>query len=195
MLVLDVLRNRTQVEKANGQMRRNVLSGDWIVVPRPAASARIRLLCFAHAGGTAQAFYPWPRLLPADVELCALQLPGRARRLLETPPTHMDAILGRLAADTDAVIVINLLPDLAVTPRFRGGAAAVVGRLSSEFNEALAEVAARHGAMVVDLYQASRREVPGHPELLALDGYHPSDLGYARWAELMWEAVQTRIRS
>ena len=108
---------------------------------------------------------------------------------------NMDAILGRLAADTDAVIVINLLPDLAVTPRFRGGAAAVVGRLSSEFNEALAEVAARHGAMVVDLYQASRREVPGHPELLALDGYHPSDLGYARWAELMWEAVQTRIRS
>ena len=56
---------------------------------------------------------------------------------------NMDAILGRLAADTDAVIVINLLPDLAVTPRFRGGAAAVVGRLSSEFNEALAEVAAR----------------------------------------------------
>lgn len=108
---------------------------------------------------------------------------------------NMEAILGRLAGETDAVIVINLLPDLAVTPRFRGETAALVGRLSTEFNDALAAVADRHGAIVVDLYAASRREVPGRPELLALDGYHPSDLGYARWAELMWEAVRTRIGS
>jgi acyl-CoA thioesterase-1 len=59
----------------------------------------------------------------------------------------------------------------------------------------VARVAKRHGALVVDLYEASRREVPGHPELLAADGYHPSDLGYARWAELMWEAVRTRLGS
>jgi acyl-CoA thioesterase-1 len=109
---------------------------------------------------------------------------------------NMEAILGRLAKETDAVIVVNLLPDLAVTPRFRGREMApVVGRLSTEFNEALARAAERHGAAVVDLYGASRREVPGHPELLARDGYHPSDLGYARWAELMWEAVRTRIGS
>jgi acyl-CoA thioesterase-1 len=108
---------------------------------------------------------------------------------------NMEAILGRLAGETDAVIVINLLPDLAVTPRFRGETAALVGRLSTEFNDALAAVADRHGAIVVDLYAASRREVPRRPELLALDGYHPSDLGYARWAELMWEAVRTRIGS
>lgn len=109
---------------------------------------------------------------------------------------NMDTILGRLAADTSAVIVVNLLPDLAVTPRFRARElASVVGRLSTEFNEALAGVAKRHGVAVVDLYAASRREVPGHPELLARDGYHPSDLGYARWAELMWEAVRPRIGS
>lgn len=109
---------------------------------------------------------------------------------------NMDTILGRLAADTSAVIVVNLLPDLAVTPRFRARElASVVGRLSTEFNEALASVAKRHGVAVVDLYAASRREVPGHPELLARDGYHPSDLGYARWAELMWEAVRPRIGS
>jgi len=48
---------------------------------------------------------------------------------------------------------------------------------------------------VVDLYGPSRREVPERPELVAADGYHPSDLGYARWAELMWDAVVTRIGS
>lgn len=116
---------------------------------------------------------------------------------VKTYAENMDTILGRLAQETDAVIVVNLLPDLAVTPRFRerGEVASIVGRLSTEFNDELARVAKRHGAAVVDLYRASRREVPGHPELLARDGYHPSDLGYARWAELMWEAVRTRIGS
>lgn len=109
---------------------------------------------------------------------------------------NMETILGRLARETDAVIVINLLPDLAVTPRFRAReVASIVGRLSTEFNDALAEIAERHGAIVVDLHAASRREVPGRPELVARDGYHPSDLGYARWAELMWDAVRPRIGS
>jgi lysophospholipase L1-like esterase len=109
---------------------------------------------------------------------------------------NLEAIIGRLAADTQAVVVVNLLPDLAVTPRFRNrDSAPLVGRLSAEFNDVVARVAKRHGALVVDLYEASRREVPGHPELLAADGYHPSDLGYARWAELMWEAVRTRLGS
>jgi len=109
---------------------------------------------------------------------------------------NMQTILGRLAAGTRAVIVVNLLPDLAVTPRFRGRPEeATVGRLSIEFNETLARAAGRYGAHVVDLYAASRREVPARPELVAGDGYHPSDLGYARWAELMWDAVRSRIRS
>ena len=120
-----------------------------------------------------------------------------SRVAVKTYADNMHTILGRLAKETDAVIVVNLLPDLAVTRRFRGRGevSSVVARLSTEFNDELARVAKRHGAALVDLYGASRREVPGHPELLARDGYHPSDLGYARWAELMWEAVRTRIGS
>jgi len=109
---------------------------------------------------------------------------------------NIDAIFGRLASQTRAVLVVNLLPDLAVTPRFRGREAeAVVGRRSIEFNAALTRLAKRHGVVIVDLYEPSRREVPARPELMAGDGYHPSDFGYARWAELMWDAVQSRIRS
>ena len=109
---------------------------------------------------------------------------------------NMDTILGRLVAGTQAVVVMNLLPDLAITPRFHGHEAeAIVGRRSIEFNAALKRLAKRHGVHVVDLYEASRREVPSRPELMAGDGYHPSDLGYARWAELMWDAVRSTIRS
>jgi len=109
---------------------------------------------------------------------------------------NIDTIFGRMASQTRAVLVVNLLPDLAVTPRFRGHEAeAAVGRRSIEFNAALTRLAKRHGVVIVDLYEPSRREVPARPELMAGDGYHPSDVGYARWAELMWDAVQGRIRS
>jgi lysophospholipase L1-like esterase len=107
---------------------------------------------------------------------------------------NVETIFRRLREETGAVIVVNLLPDLAVTPRFRGRPAEpAVGRLTVAFNEALGRQARRHGVEVVDLYEASRREVPARPALVAGDGYHPSDLGHARWAELLWAGVERRI--
>lgn len=107
---------------------------------------------------------------------------------------NVDRLLATLARRTRTVIVVSLLPDLAVTPRFSGSAAReAVGRQTVLFNEALRRQARAHGAALVDVYAASHEEVPRRPELMAGDGYHPSDHGYARWAELMWAAVESRI--
>jgi acyl-CoA thioesterase I len=107
---------------------------------------------------------------------------------------NIDTIFTRLGRETKAVVVVNLLPDLAVTPRFRATPAReLVARLSVEFNDALARRAREHGVEVVDLYAPSRTEVMARPELIASDGYHPSDLGYARWAELLWSGITRRI--
>jgi acyl-CoA thioesterase I len=107
---------------------------------------------------------------------------------------NLEAILGRLRRETTAVVVVNLIPDLAVTPRFRGSPhREAVGRLTIAFNDALERRSRAHGAELVDLYAASRREVPLKPELMSADGYHPSDAGYARWAELVWAGVEARI--
>lgn len=107
---------------------------------------------------------------------------------------HITRILGRLTRETRAVVVVNLLPDLAVTPRFRqSDQRDAVGRLTVWFNEALERQARAHGVEIVDLYARSRDEVPRRPELVAADGYHPSDLGYARWAELMWTRVAPKV--
>jgi acyl-CoA thioesterase I len=107
---------------------------------------------------------------------------------------HVDTIFRRLTQETSAVVVANLLPDLAVTPRFRGReTTTAVDTLTVRFNEALGQLAGRYGVEVVDLYQPSRAEIPRRPELVAGDGYHPSDLGYARWAELLWTGVERRI--
>lgn len=57
----------------------------WIVRPRPSPAARVRLFCFPFAGGGASSYRTWPAHLPADVEVLAIQLPGREERLPETP--------------------------------------------------------------------------------------------------------------
>ena len=107
---------------------------------------------------------------------------------------RIDEVLGILERETSAVVVVNLLPDLAVTPRFRSSDARdVVGRETERFNEALHRQARAHRAELVDLYTASQKELPERPELVSEDGYHPSDAGYQRWAELMWEGVRARI--
>ena len=107
---------------------------------------------------------------------------------------NVDAILTRLREKTRAVVVVNSLPDLAVTPRFRRSPMATrVGHLSVEFNEVLARRVDDHGFVLVDLYHPSQTEVPAHPELVSRDGYHPSDAGYARWAELLWSGIEPRI--
>ena len=114
---------------------------------------------------------------------------------VETYEKNVDTILGRLTRETAAVVVANLLPDLVVTPRFKTSPERdAVGRLTVRFNQALGRQGRAHGVELVDLYLASQREVPRRPELLWTDGYHPSDAGYARWAELVWQGVETRIR-
>jgi len=109
---------------------------------------------------------------------------------------NLETILGRLTYETTAVVVANLIPDLAVTPRFNGSRErdAVAAR-TVRFNDTLARRARAHGVQLVDLHAASQREIPLRPELIGSDGYHPSDAGYARWAELLWEGVEARIVS
>ncbi len=105
----------------------------------------------------------------------------------------LDTIFGALTRETPAVAIANLLPDLALAPRFSPEEKATVGRLTAEFNDALRRQADRHGVEVVDLYEPSQREVPDRPSLVSEDDYHPSDEGYARWADLMWGGVEARL--
>lgn len=118
------------------------------------------------------------------------------RVAVQTYEKNLETILGRLRHETTAVTIVNLIPDLAVTPRFnRSRHREAVGKQTIIFNEALERTGRAHGAEMVNLYVVSQREVPAKPELISTDGYHPSDAGYARWAELVWVGVEARIDS
>jgi surfactin synthase thioesterase subunit len=58
---------------------------------RPGATCR--LICFPHAGAGAGAYSEWAALLPPQVELAAVQLPGRQNRIGEDPFTDVGPLL------------------------------------------------------------------------------------------------------
>lgn len=65
-------------------MSRSPLNG-WAVYPSRNPNARLRLFCFPYAGGGATVFSTWPRMLPPEVEVVAVQPPGREARIGEKP--------------------------------------------------------------------------------------------------------------
>jgi surfactin synthase thioesterase subunit len=56
-----------------------------------------RLFCFPYAGGGASIFRLWQERLPSDIEVCAIQLPGREDRLRETPFDRLSSLIDELA--------------------------------------------------------------------------------------------------
>lgn len=65
----------------------------WLVPTRPNPSARLRLFCFAYAGGGASAFAAFARALPPSVEIISVQLPGREGRFHEAPLTQLPEVM------------------------------------------------------------------------------------------------------
>ncbi|MFJ9413786.1 thioesterase II family protein [Streptomyces sp. NPDC101227] len=58
----------------------------------------MRLICFPHAGGTAQLYHGWRALLPQDVELLAVRYPGRQDRFTEPCAERMDDLADAIDA-------------------------------------------------------------------------------------------------
>jgi medium-chain acyl-[acyl-carrier-protein] hydrolase len=70
--------------------------GAWVKRRAGSVTPWARLFCFPHAGGGASSFNGWRKLLPAGVELAAIQLPGREDREAELPVTDIGDLITAL---------------------------------------------------------------------------------------------------
>jgi acyl-CoA thioesterase I len=101
-------------------------------------------------------------------------------------------ILGRLRTETDALIVMANVPDLTQLPRFRGyqGPArdVALARIGA-FNAAIRRQAERFDVVLVDLFR-----YPIEDELVSrADGFHPSNDGHRRIAEVFLAEILPRL--
>lgn len=79
----------------------------WVLRFRPNPQARLRLFCLPYAGGSASIFRTWPAFLPAAIELCAIQPPGREARVSEPSLTEIAPLVQLL---TQAILPYCTLP-------------------------------------------------------------------------------------
>ena len=79
-------------------MSRNPPTASWLVALRPLPDPRIRLLCLPFAGGAASFYRSWSQLAVAGLEVWAAELPGRGRRMLETPVRRFSQLVDSLQA-------------------------------------------------------------------------------------------------
>lgn len=121
----------------------------WLRCYRPQQAARVRLVCFPHAGGSASWFRQWPTHLPDAVELHAVQYPGREDRFGEGCLTDMDTL-----ADAAADALCPLLDrPVALFGHSMGAAVAF---------EVAARLATRGRGLPMHLF-ASARHAPHDP--------------------------------
>src|SRR3954452_408264 len=71
-------------------------STDRFIRPQPKLAPVARLICLPYAGGSAATYVPWAKSLPAQVELIALQPPGRGSRMNEAPHARMESLVAQL---------------------------------------------------------------------------------------------------
>ncbi|RJE85176.1 thioesterase [Paenibacillus sp. 1011MAR3C5] len=70
----------------------------WLHIPKPNPGARLRLVCFPYAGGSATIYREWPAALSPEIEVVAIQLPGRGNRFMDKPVGDLDAIIKPMLA-------------------------------------------------------------------------------------------------
>ena len=75
-------------------------TGKWLIAPRPNPDARARLFCFPFAGGGLGSFRDWAQQFNNEVEVVAVEAPGRGTRIHEPACDDLD------------VFVAGLLPEM-----------------------------------------------------------------------------------
>lgn len=73
----------------------------WIRETPRCPQPQLRLFCFPYAGAGASIFRTWADKLPAGVQLCRVQLPGREDRLKEKPFLDLLTLVWALADALD----------------------------------------------------------------------------------------------
>jgi lysophospholipase L1-like esterase len=104
--------------------------------------------------------------------------------------TYLIEILQR---KTDAKIIINNIPDFSSLPTLPIYIRIASKILIHRFNKSIEKISDNFGLTLVDIFKVSRQFYKQWRNLISSDGYHPSDAGYALWAQAVIENLKQNI--
>ncbi|WP_234169125.1 SGNH/GDSL hydrolase family protein [Ruegeria pomeroyi] len=109
-----------------------------------------------------------------------------ARQFAARQAALMELLTGPLGA---RLVVVTSVPDMALFPALPHPLSWVLGHQSQRLDRSLA-------AMLERFPQAihHRPQIPPDPAMAARDGYHPSALAYAHWAEGLARVIKAQAR-
>jgi acyl-CoA thioesterase-1 len=106
---------------------------------------------------------------------------------------NLRTIIETIQRETHAKIVINNLPDFTKSAAISLMHRKLSGLVISKYNKAIEKVTSQYDVFFIDLYKHSRVYAKHYPELIAEDKFHPSDFGYALWANTIMNAIANHI--
>lgn len=95
---------------------------------------------------------------------------------------NLYTLLKTLQEQTDATIVISTVPDLSLTPAVPRLLKTYSRYKATKINAIINRVGKATNTVTVDMFEDNKAMLQTFPEAIASDGFHPSDFGYALWA-------------
>ncbi len=110
-----------------------------------------------------------------------------------TAPTDyrrdLSAILAALETSSARTILVADTPDMFLAPALPLPLSMGTARRARDQNAILRELKSDSRIQIVELYQRGKLDARANPKLYAADRFHPSDEGYAKWAQLFIEKI------
>lgn len=109
-----------------------------------------------------------------------------ARQFAARQAALMELLTEQLAA---RLVVVTSVPDMALFPALPQPLSWVLGQQSQRLDRSMAAILTRYPQAV-----HHRPQIPLDPAMAARDGYHPSALAYAHWAEGLARVIAAQAR-
>jgi acyl-CoA thioesterase-1 len=127
-----------------------------------------------------------PDLITISVGANDIRYRTRARKF----ENDLATLLTRLKKETTAQIVMNNIPDFSLTPAVPKNLKSYTKLAVWRFNRIITNQTQKADVVLVDLHLLSKIYAKNYPETIAPDGFHPTDFGYAIWANTILGQIQ-----
>jgi acyl transferase domain-containing protein/NADPH:quinone reductase-like Zn-dependent oxidoreductase/surfactin synthase thioesterase subunit/ubiquinone/menaquinone biosynthesis C-methylase UbiE len=93
--ILDELNGTSSDNNKEGEVKSEL--DKWIIRTKRMENPRLRLFCLPYFAGGASIFSNWHEFLPDDIEVCAVQFPGREERADEKAYDDVNELVSKMA--------------------------------------------------------------------------------------------------